>query len=505
MHAGQGVTTSNWQLATSNQQLPPNPMPSEITMPQLSDTMTEGTVVKWYKKEGDKVKAGEKVADVETDKAVMEMESFEAGTIAVVVAPEGTKVPVGGAIAVVATAKEDPAEIKKAHAGGSGGGAKPAASAAPAEKAPAGGGAVADDEIDDETSIEAEPASKGDAHMASHRAKSGGGGDSGGGGTAVADAPPAKAGNGARVFASPLARRIAEAAGVDLSQVRGSGPGGRIVQRDVVGFKPSGAPAPAGKPAGGGAGGGKAKPSVDLASFAPKVASGQKTVTAMSKMRQTIAQRLQQSTQQLPHFYETVDVDVEALTALRERVNKQLEKTGVRLSVGDFVAKAVAAALVKHPLLNSHYNGQTAEVTSFGDVHLGMAVALENGLIVPVLRNIDQMGLAEIRARSADLVDRARAQKLKQDEMTGATFTVSNLGTHGIRQFTAIINPPEVGILAVGAAEKRAVVGPDGQIVARAMMTVTLSSDHRVVDGAAAADFLRTLRGLLEEPGMMLV
>lgn len=468
-------------------------MPSEITMPQLSDTMTEGTVVKWYKKEGDKVKAGEKVADVETDKAVMEMESFEGGTIAVILAPEGTKVPVGGTIAVVASSKEDPAEVRKAHATG-GGAPKSGAAQQAAERGAATPTVAVADDIDDETSIEAEPASKGDAHLASHRA------------AGAASTAGGKSGNGSRVFASPLARRIAEESGVDLAQIRGSGPGGRIIQRDVVNFKPG---APAGKPAPSSADSpGRGKPpasGIDLGSFAPKVASGQKTVTAMSKMRQTIALRLQQSTQQLPHFYETIDIDVEALVAVRERLNKQLEKTGVRLSVGDFVAKAVAAALVKHPLLNSHFNGQTSEVTSFGDVHLGMAVALDNGLIVPVLRNINQMGLAEIRARSADLVDRARAQKLKQEEMTGATFTVSNLGTHGIRQFTAIINPPEVGILAVGAAEKRAVVAPDGQIVARTMMTVTLSSDHRVVDGAAAADFLRTLRGLLEEPGMMLV
>jgi pyruvate dehydrogenase E2 component (dihydrolipoamide acetyltransferase) len=221
-------------------------------------------------------------------------------------------------------------------------------------------------------------------------------------------------------------------------------------------------------------------------------------------MRKTIANRLQASKQQLPHFYETVDVDCEAINALREKLNKSLEKTGVRLSVGDFIAKAVATALTQHRTLNSHFNADKAEVTQYADVHLGMAVALPNGLIVPVLRNINQMGLAEIRVRSADLVDRARAQKLKQDEMTGATFTVSNLGTYGVREFSAIINPPEVGILAIGAAEQRAVVR-NGQIVARATMSVTLSADHRVVDGALAAEFLRTLKGLLEEPGMMLV
>lgn len=441
-------------------------MPSEITMPQLSDTMTEGTVVKWYKKEGDKVKSGEKVADVETDKAVMEMESFEAGTLAVIIAPEGTKVPVGGTIAVVAGAKEDVAQVKQSYSG----------SAAAARSEPARQVASA--------AVGAKSESKATAPVA-----------------ASVTPTLAKSGNGnsGRTLASPLARRIAAESGIDLSQVEGTGPGGRITQRDVVNYKPESKSAPAGSDRAA-----QQKPTADVSMFAPKVASGTKTVIALNKMRQTIAQRLQQSTQQLPHFYETVDIDIEELVGLRERVNKQLEKSGVRLSVGDFIAKAVVTALGRHPMVNSHFNAEKAEITQFGDVHLGMAVALEGGLIVPVLRNADKMGLAEIRVRSADLVDRARQQKLKQDEMTGATFTVSNLGTHGIKQFTAIINPPEVAILAVGAAEKRPVVR-DGQIVARTILSVTMSSDHRVIDGAAAADFLRTLRSLLEEPGMMLV
>jgi len=219
-------------------------------------------------------------------------------------------------------------------------------------------------------------------------------------------------------------------------------------------------------------------------------------------MRGVIATRLQQSKQQIPHFYETIDCDVEELSQLRARLNEQLAKQKVKLSLGDLVAKAIATALLEHPALNAHFNGK--EIIRFGDVNLGMAVALPEGLIVPVLRGINHMSLREIRVRSADLVDRARQQRLKQDEMTGATFTVSNLGMFGVREFSAIINPPEVGILAVGGAEKRAVVKGD-QIVARTMMTLTLSCDHRAVDGAVAAEFLTTLRQLLEEPGMMLV
>jgi pyruvate dehydrogenase E2 component (dihydrolipoamide acetyltransferase) len=311
--------------------------------------------------------------------------------------------------------------------------------------------------------------------------------------------------NGGRLKVSPLARKLAAEKKVDLHEVRGSGPGGRIVQRDILNFVPSGA----------GAEKAHGSPSVGLEKrsekkeapaplpvLATRTATGAKEVIPLTKIRETIAKRLQQSKQNIPHFYETIDIDAEQLSKLRERMNKTLEKTGVRLSVGDFVAKAVATALTQHRVLNSHFNG--TEVTQFADVNLGMAVALPNGLIVPVLRNINQMGLAEIRVRSADLVDRARMQKLKQDEMTGATFTVSNLGTYGVREFSAIINPPEVGILAIGGAEKRPVVRGD-QLVARTMMTVTLSADHRVVDGAAAAEFLRTLKALLEEPGMMLV
>ena len=229
---------------------------------------------------------------------------------------------------------------------------------------------------------------------------------------------------------------------------------------------------------------------------------GATTVIALTKMRSVIAQRLTQSKQSIPHFYETIDVDVESVSALRVKLNQQLEAEKIRLSIGDFVAKALAVTLQRHPGLNATFDG--TQITRHGSVNLGMAVALPEGLIVPVLRGIERLGLREIRLRSADLVERARNQRLKQDEMSGATFSVSNLGTFGVREFSAIINPPEVGILAVAAAEKRAVVRGEA-IVARTMMTVTLSADHRVVDGAAAAEFLRTLKSLLEEPALMLV
>ena len=448
-------------------------MPVEITMPQQSDTMTEGTVVKWLKAEGDKVKAGELIAEIETDKAVMEMESFEAGTLAQILAPVGTKVAVGKAIAILATGSESVDSVKSKGA---------TAGSAKAE-APR----VAATSVASSSSSSVEPATEVAAtqHTASN-------------GTRSATE---------RLRVSPLARRIAEDKGIDLAQVTGTGPGGRIVQKDVEAFKAptkeSAAPVATEVPT----------PAASVPVVAKKVApkgptlptrlpTGSKEVIPLTKMRSVIAQRLQQSKQTVPHFYETVDIELEEVVAVRERMNKSMEKTGIRISVGDFVAKAVATALVQQPALNATFNG--TEVTQYADVHLGMAVALPNGLIVPVLRNINQMGLAEIRVRSADLVDRARGQKLKGDEMTGATFTVSNLGTMGVREFSAIINPPEVGILAIGSADKRAVVRGDS-IVARTMMTVTLSADHRVVDGAVAAEFLKTLKGLLEEPGMMLI
>jgi pyruvate dehydrogenase E2 component (dihydrolipoamide acetyltransferase) len=319
----------------------------------------------------------------------------------------------------------------------------------------------------------------------------------------VSDVPagqpaPARVGE-ERIVASPLAKRMAADLGVDLAKVQGTGPGGRIVQKDIedaaaaakqAGTKPTSAGVqPEKKP-------------TPMATFAPKVLTGQNQVVPLTKMRATIAQRLQASKQGLPHFYETIDIDCENVMALRGRLNAALEKEGVRLSLADFIAKALVAALQQHPVVNSTFDGK--QVTMHGDVNLGMAVALPAGLIVPVLRGVNQMGLKEIRMRTADLIDRARQQRLKQEEMTGGTFTISNLGNYGVREFTAIINPPEVAILAIGAAEKRPVCKGD-QIVARTMMSVTLSSDHRVVDGAAAAEFLRTFKTVMEEPGLMLV
>ena len=219
-------------------------------------------------------------------------------------------------------------------------------------------------------------------------------------------------------------------------------------------------------------------------------------------MRAAIAAALQRSKQQIPHFYETIDIDVEDLSALRARLNEQLKEQNVKLSLADFVSKAVCVALLRHPSVNSTFDG--TNITHHSSVHMGIAVAVPDGLIVPVLKNADRLGLRDLREKTAGIVERARTGKQKQDEVSGGTFTISSLGTYGVREFSAIINPPQVAILAVGTAEKRPVVR-NNQIVVRTIMTVTLSADHRIVDGATAAEFLRTLKTLLEEPGMMLV
>jgi pyruvate dehydrogenase E2 component (dihydrolipoamide acetyltransferase) len=495
-------------------------MPVQITMPQLSDTMTEGTILKWLKKEGEKVKGGDVIAEVETDKANMEMEVFDAGTVAHLAASEGQKVPVGATIAVLATAGEKVDEVKKQFAGGASTPAKaPAKSEAKpqaegkaqnegrgqsesksqaggekvsAGKLPAGNVAKAAESDRAAGSSSAsvattEGAIAGEMHEPDHV----GHGATREPATAV---PPVPAGNGERLRVSPLARRIAEGKGIDLQQIRGSGPNGRVIQRDVLAFAER-APSPAaGQPA--------APSKATPASLPARVPRGETEVIPLTKMRSAISAALQRSKQTVPHFYETVDIDVEALSDLRGRLNEQLKSENVKISISDFVAKAVASALLKHPALNAHFDG--TQITRFGDVHLGIAVAVPDGLIVPVLRGVDQMGLREIRVRSAELISRAQALRLKQDEMKGATFSISNLGTYGVREFSAIINPPEVGILAVATAEKRAVVR-DGVVVARTMLTVTLSADHRAVDGATAAEFLRTLKAMLEEPALMLV
>ncbi|MFO0833158.1 MAG: dihydrolipoamide acetyltransferase family protein [Phycisphaerales bacterium] len=445
-------------------------MPIEVTMPRLSDTMQQGTIVKWNVKEGQKVKTGDVIADIETDKATMELQSFDDGTVARLLVPQGQTVAVGTLMMVLAGAGEDVAAVA---AGVKGGGAP-----ARTQQAAAGGGA-------------------GPGVAAS---------------AAVIDAPAsngrALSGND-RVFASPLARKIADEAGLDLSRVQGSGPGGRIVRKDVEeAIAGGGAAAPAGAQ-----GAPRAAPR-PVAAPLPMAASA---LTArripVSNMRRVIAQRLAESKGTIPHYQVTFDVDMQPLMALRGQLNEQLSGQGVKLSVNDFLVRACALAMLQHPYINSRWNGsQGGEAIEYvAEVNIGVAIALPvnedgsgGGLVVATLRNADQMGLRQVSAQTKALSEKARAKGLTPGEMADATFTISNLGMFGVSHFNAIINPPNTAILAVGAAIERPVV-KNGQVVPGLVMSMTMSSDHRVIDGAMAAQYLSTVRGYLERPATLLV
>ncbi len=453
-------------------------MPIEMTMPRLSDTMQQGTIVKWNVKEGQKVKSGDVVADIETDKATMELQSFDEGTVAKLAVPEGQTVPVGTLIMVLAGAGENVDEVRAAA--GKGGAASPPA-AAPAE-APAPTGKRA--------AVEGEHGMSRPASASSTA-------------TIARPEPPRQETNGraaapsdrgGRIFASPLARKIAHEAGVDLGRLHGSGPGGRIIRRDVEEALASG--------------GAKAQARPQPAPLPGVDSTLQSKSVPLSNMRRVIASRLQESKQTIPHYQVTVDVDMDALMSLRAQLNDQLAGQGVKLSVNDFLVKACALAMHRHPYVNSRWgsNGETIEL--IGDVNIGIAIALPEdrggGLLVATIRNADNLGLRQISAQSKQLADKARTKGLSPQEMSDSTFTISNLGMYGVSHFNAIINPPNVAILAVGAAIQRPVV-KNGQIVPGHVMSMTMSSDHRVVDGAMAASYLATVRELLEKPATLLV
>jgi pyruvate dehydrogenase E2 component (dihydrolipoamide acetyltransferase) len=426
--------------------------------------MEEGQVVKWHKAEGDPVKQGEVLADVETDKATMELTARGEGVLAKVFAGEGETVPVGQVIAIIAAKGEDVAALVK-EAGGNGKEAPAKEEAPPKQK--------------EEPKRQAPPSEAPSKRPATKAEE--------------APAPVATAATpeGGRVKASPLARRLAEEVGLDLRAVEGSGPAGRVIKRDVEAAAAAAAEAPA-----------KRAPAGAPVPVWSGVAEEGFEEIKVSQMRKTIAKRLVESIGPVPHFFLTIDVDMERTLAARERVNALLEKTGDKVSVNDFILKATAAALRRHPECNAQWHGDA--IRRFKHVHVGVAVAVEDGLITPVIKHADLKGLAQISREVKELAGRAREKKLKPEEYTGATFSVSNLGMFGIHEFTAIINPPEAGILAVGRTEELPVV-MNGQIVIRPRMRVTMSCDHRVIDGATGAKFLQTLQGMLEEPAAVLV
>lgn len=442
-------------------------MPIEVKMPKLSPTMETGLIAQWFVKVGDQIKEGDVLADIETDKATMQMKSFEDGVIAHIDHEAGEEVALGQRVLVLAKKGEDPKEVAANLPKAAGAESANADSNANAKAAKAEGGA----------------GSKSAAAVAVEEEEG-------------ADEPEPTRTDG-RVKSTPLARKIAAEAKIDLGQVAGSGPAGRIVRQDVEDFL-------AGKTKA------KAAPSKGAPSKAPAAVPSRRISTepledrriANSRMRKTIAQRMVQSKQTAPHFRVAMDVRVDKLMAIRESLNKELAAEKIKLSPGDFVTKAVATALRRHPGLNASFDAD--EIVQHGEINIGVAVALEEGLIVPVLQRVDEMGLIDIRRGSEALAGAARDGNLTGEQLSGGTFTVSNLGMYGVRQFDAVINLPEVAILAVAAAEKRPVVEGD-QLVVGTVMTLTLSADHRAVDGAAAADFMRTLKNLLEEPARMLL
>jgi pyruvate dehydrogenase E2 component (dihydrolipoamide acetyltransferase) len=445
-------------------------MPINILMPALSPTMEKGNLAKWLKKEGDKVKSGDVIAEIETDKATMEVEAVDEGTIAKILVPEGTQdVPVNDIIAVLAGDGED---VKAASAGA---GAAPAPKPAEAPKPAAAAG----------TAPAPTPA------------------------PAAAPAPqaaaaPAKSNGHARVFSSPLARRLAKDAGIDLSRINGSGPHGRVVARDVEGAKSGkGLKAPAAAPAVGPS----LAPGMSDKQILALFEEGSYEVVPHDGMRRTIAQRLTASVQTVPVFYLTMDCDIGKLLVAREEINaaapKDKEKKPLyKLSVNDFVIKAMAVALQKIPNCNVSWTEGGMLKHKHSDI--GVAVAMPGGLITPIIRKAETKTLSTISSEMKDYAARARARKLKPEEYQGGTTAVSNLGMYGINHFTAVINPPQATILAVGTSEERPVVRA-GKIEIAQMMSVTLSCDHRAIDGALGAELIGAFKQLIENPVMMMV
>ncbi|AXK79876.1 pyruvate dehydrogenase complex dihydrolipoamide acetyltransferase [Pseudolabrys taiwanensis] len=454
-------------------------MPTNILMPALSPTMEKGNLAKWLKKEGDKVKSGDVIAEIETDKATMEYEAVDEGTIAKIVVPEGTQdVAVNAVIAVLAADGED---VKAAASSGAAA-AKPQAAAAPAAAAP--------------KSVEAKPAEAKPAPAAP---------------VAAAAAPQAaapKPTTTGRVFASPLARRLAKDAGIDLSRVDGSGPHGRVVARDIEEAK-SGKGLRAAPVAGAAAApaAGAPAPALSDTQIRALYEEGSYDFVPHDGMRRTIAQRLTAATQSMPTFYLTIDCDIGKLTAAREEINASAPKGAdgkplFKLSVNDFVIKALALALQRIPEANVSWAESGMLKHKHSDI--GVAVALPGGLITPIIHKAETLSLSAISNAMRDLAARARARKLKPNEYQGGTSSVSNLGMYGIKDFTAVINPPQASILAVGTGEERAVVR-GGQIVPATIMSCTLSCDHRAIDGALGAELITAFKTLIENPVMMVV
>jgi pyruvate dehydrogenase E2 component (dihydrolipoamide acetyltransferase) len=431
----------------------------EIQMPKLSDTMTEGTLVSWKKKKGDKVSAGDVIAEIETDKATMEWESPEDGTLTEIYVEEGGKVNVGDKIAFIGGEGEEAPKKEEAPE-------------KEEKKEPAKKEEKAEEKKEKKPQAETEkpaPAGKKETETA----------------------PPQKTEEEARVKASPVARRVAAELGVDLASVKGTGPEGRVTETDVRGAAKSKGGAPQKAPA-------AAQPA------APAIKTGEGTRIQLSGMRKIIAQRLVESLGPIPHFYLTIEINAAPLMAAREELKSAGEGTDTsKITVNDFVLKAAVQAAVKVPRVNASFDGDA--IVQYADVDLGIAVAIEDGLLTPVIRAAQNKSLREISESVKDLASRARNKRMKPEEFQGGTFTVSNLGGMGIDSFSAVINPPQGFILAVGKVTKVPVIDDGDQIVIGNRMSITMSCDHRVIDGALGAEYLKELRHLLENPALLLV
>ncbi|HEU4584681.1 MAG TPA: dihydrolipoamide acetyltransferase family protein [Gemmatimonadaceae bacterium] len=454
-------------------------MATKIVMEALSPTMEEGRLVKWLKNEGDQITKGEVLAEVETDKAVMELVARGEGVLRKRVLGEGETAPVGNLVGVIAAPDEDISALV-AGAGGpvkADEQAKPAAEVVAKTEERAGASSVpaTPRESQGEASTPPQQKTQRIGNAAPRR-------EPPPVPEPMTEQPPHATGDGGRLRASPLARRLASENGVDIQRLAGSGPGGRIVKRDIEAALAAAPQAVA-----------AAAPA-----RAAAVTGADYEDIPLTQIRKTIARRLSESIGPIPTFYLTIEVDMTAVAELREAM-KELGNE-FRVSVNDILMKAVATALEQHPEVNAHWLGD--RIRQFNRVHLGMAVAIDEGLITPVIFDANLKGLSAISAEATQLAEKARSRKLTPEEYTGSTFSVSNLGMFGIDQFTAIINPPEVGIIAAGALEEKPVV-VDGEVVVRKRMRLTMSCDHRVVDGATGAKFLRTLRRMLENPLML--
>ncbi len=438
---------------------------TDILMPALSPTMEEGVLAKWNIKAGDTVSAGDVIAEIETDKATMEVEAVDEGVVDAILVPAGTEgVKVNTPIA-------------RLKGEGEGEAAPPKSEAPSAETKTAAPEKSNDVEVAREEAAQPRASNPIEPVQASR-----------------ANAAPVRKSDEARMFASPLARRIAEQKGVDLSAIKGSGPHGRIVKADVEGAKPGAAPAATRPQA-------VAEPRQVLSLEQMGITAGSYDIMPLDGMGKTIARRMTDSFRDIPHFPLTIDLEIDRLLDARVRINAALEKQGVKVSVNDIVIKAVALALKANPDANASYTPDGIAMHHHADI--AVAVALEHGLITPIVREAENRSLAEISKAMKDLAERARSRKLKPEEYQGGTFSVSNLGMMGIKSFASIINEPQGCILSVGAGEKRPVVRND-QLAIATVMTVTLTCDHRVVDGAIGSRFLQSFKGFIEDPVTML-